>query len=532
MGFTYMRGDLLQGHARSGGMGVLPIQQHIDARRAVWAVRLLMGEDSTPWVTVGRYVMQHSWGRTSPWHAMLPAMHTTVVGHPDVQQGGREMTSILPGPLSWMFAALHSLPTMVMLRHTGLPAQEGPTLTAAQSWHVPLLGNPYVFCSTLAASAQIVAVGGEADPRPLALRALADVGVHTLGHLLRMLAKLTSCADDLEWQQAGPLVGTTARQPSSHALFDTRARALGWVQQVLQSIPAQWVQDACTMPGEANMELDERLLREVASTLMHHLQWPIIAAGQSGCHYDNLSVRLATELLLQPVRDERHSRWHAFVSEAVGEHAIASHPPAAQVNKMLALLRKLWRLGWHNGRKELYWRLIVNSLPFSARFNRRISCVCNNGNEADNPGRMHHFWDCAAAKAVVGIMERECCEGVALQRQQLWLMIPPPALRARYGAQPWLPQLWRVVCLAALNSMWWAAQSVLQNDHSREPRTALVPRTTSMLCTKAILQFRVLLEEFACVGRPPHAWTRLLPGDAPFFRVNEHGDMHVCVDWG
>jgi hypothetical protein len=188
-------------------------------------------------------------------------------------------------------------------------------------------------------------------------------------------------------------------------------------------------------------------------------------------------------------------------------------------------------MGWHNDRKALYWRLLVNGLPFSSRFNRGVPCVCD-GHDAHNPGRLHHFWDCPAAQPVVALMARECGGDMpdALTRPHVWLMIVPSSLRARYGSQPWLQLLWRVVCLAALNAMWFAAQSIL-NAAPAGASTGDAGDPNAMLSARALLHFRVLLEEFVRVGRPPGAWARLLPRDAPFFTVDHCGDLQVTLQW-
>jgi glycosyltransferase A (GT-A) superfamily protein (DUF2064 family) len=54
MPFTYVRHELLLGPAKEGGFGMLGIQQHATARHAIWAVKLITGDDSVPWVHVGR----------------------------------------------------------------------------------------------------------------------------------------------------------------------------------------------------------------------------------------------------------------------------------------------------------------------------------------------------------------------------------------------------------------------------------------------------------------------------------------------
>jgi hypothetical protein len=56
----------------------------------------------------------------------------------------------------------------------------------------------------------------------------------------------------------------------------------------------------------------------------------------------------------------------------------------ALVPQLQRLLGKLRKLGWRNERKVIFWRLRVNGLPFSSRFNIGTSHVCN-AVGADNP---------------------------------------------------------------------------------------------------------------------------------------------------
>lgn len=523
-GFTYMRSDLLLGPAKLGGAGVLPIQQHIHARRAVWAIRLLLGDAATPWVAVGRFVLREAWGPSSPWHNMLPAMPDALANHPDVVAGRVAVAALLPGPLSWVFASLHRLPRLASLVLRGAM----PPLDSAQCRDVPLLGNPYISCSL-----DVHPPVGTTANAPLPdLHVLAAMQVHTLGQLLQLSTTLSACADDHHWQRVsmGRVWGALLCQPG-YVMLRCREGVEAVVTRVLSSIPPEWLQLASQTPFIVGGGTSHTV-QAVAVELLNHLSWPaalqlpaspgVGATDQPRCPLPSLSVGLATSLMLQPVVDERHRRWGVFVMEAEGI-ADTPHMSPVQVAKMYALYKHLWRLGWHNDRKQVFWRLAVNALPFSSRFHRGISCVCG-GLEAADPGRMHHFWECAAAQALVIVLTRTCGEGVAVGRRHLWLMVVPPALRARYGPAPWLQQVWRVVCLAALNAMWDVAQVVLRSPGQQH-------LTAALLCAKAVLQFRIYLEEFAAVGRPPRAWARLLPGDAPFLRAGAHGGLHVAVQW-
>lgn len=54
--------ELQFGHPSAGGFGAFPWEQHIRARHAVWAVRLLLHEPSHPWVRLGRSLLSRWFG--------------------------------------------------------------------------------------------------------------------------------------------------------------------------------------------------------------------------------------------------------------------------------------------------------------------------------------------------------------------------------------------------------------------------------------------------------------------------------------
>jgi len=351
-GFTYVRGDLLQGPAKTGGMGVLPVQPHIDARRAVWAVRLLLGDAAKPWVHVGRFVLQQCWGSACPWHVLLPSMPDTLANHPEVVLGLRQADSLLPGPLSWLFSALHTLPSLRSLVHSEHDASSpGPmSMPASQCCHVPLFGNPFIMPHARPADSGPQDGYRPHDPLPSALRALAGLGIHTLGRLLQMSTDLTACADDGDWQRTTWLnVGQNEiwhqLLAGPHSFLRCREGALACVGCVLQCVPHTWVQQA-TQAQAAGQQVNENdfrpvLVQDVAASLLQQLSWPAAAfhpnaSGGSGgpphhgCSMQDLSVKVATNLLLRPVQEARHLRWHAFVVEAEGQQnaCFAAQPMA------------------------------------------------------------------------------------------------------------------------------------------------------------------------------------------------------------
>lgn len=125
----------------------------------------------------------------------------------------------------------------------------------------------------------------------------------------------------------------------------------------------------------------------------------------------------------------------------------------ADAAPVVGAMRALWRLRWDNGYKEVYWRLALDGLATAARMHMPSeSCLCGHL----CPGRLHHFWQCPVAVAVVrevlaGLPPAWCTRPVggppALACSHVWLMTPPRGRRRVCAG------VWRVVCLAALVAM-------------------------------------------------------------------------------
>ena len=144
-------------------------------------------------------------------------------------------------------------------------------------------------------------------------------------------------------------------------------------------------------------------------------------------HLATLTVRAATALLTAPAAAERDQRLAAFAALAAA--APSAPPPAPEaLPDLKAALRSLWRLPW-NARKEQYWCLAHDALPTAARLHKDQPCDC--GAPEQRPGRLHHFWTCPVARAVVSDIEAALAAaqpGAAappLARAAIWLALAP-----------------------------------------------------------------------------------------------------------
>ena len=188
-------------------------------------------------------------------------------------------------------------------------------------------------------------------------------------------------------------------------------------------------------------------------------------------------------------------------------------------------------------------------------------CLC--GEPA--PGRLHHYWECPLAEGVVRAIEAHLPPpglphppGVrtALQPHHVWCM-EPPRCRPRMHSG-----VWRVVCLAALNSMDYGRRQVYKlelarQEAARRARTAAEQRRRRVLRTGqlqlvdvgvtvtprpsaaraaaeaaerqdkleelgrvVVARFWSLLVDFVVVGAPPPQWLASLGPAHPFLHVN------------
>jgi hypothetical protein len=158
------------------------------------------------------------------------------------------------------------------------------------------------------------------------------------------------------------------------------------------------------------------------------------------------SVRTLTRLQLGvtavPERRERHD---AFVAAALGL------PPGAAVPRpaweaLRSAFRRAARLPCANSHKEPFWRVAVNGVPACGGHDPSLlgtcpTCPCMAAADL----RVHCFWECPLASAVVSEVRR-CLppEAGALTRRQLWLATPPTGVHSR---------VWLLVCLAAFSAM-------------------------------------------------------------------------------
>lgn len=221
-------------------------------------------------------------------------------------------------------------------------------------------------------------------------------------------------------------------------------QALGPMQQVITHDPA--VQPLTAQRTHQWLLLRSRATPDLLATA-RVLGWattptatPIVPCLQPA------SVRSLTTHLLRPLLLERQAAYTTFVRQALGQPAAAN--VEHHVRTLSAVLQQVWRVPWDNSYKEVLWRLALNGIPGAGGvgISGAWRCPCgfqhtsaNHDSQSANVPRMHAFWSCPLAAAVVTILQQSVPQ---LQRQHLWLLQCPVDTLSQH--------LWQVICLSAL----------------------------------------------------------------------------------
>ena len=166
--------------------------------------------------------------------------------------------------------------------------------------------------------------------------------------------------------------------------------------------------------------------------LVARLGWQLPGGGDHTVPLLKATVKSLTLLQLGALIERRRVLHAAFVAEALGLGAAAA--PQDAVDAFCAdTLPRLWQLPWENSHKEALWRLAVDGVPLLG--NTHIggvpaACKCGMDLGGASP-RLHHFWACPVAQAVVGAVSG--ASGSFVSRDALWLVRCPAAWTRRFG---------------------------------------------------------------------------------------------------
>ena len=578
--FAGVKAGLLPGKPADGGFGALPWREHLLARHAWWGAQFAAAPVDTPvpWIRLGR--------------AMLRGLCPTL-GPMSVLDGGEgarmpeHLLCRVPRCLRRLMGGLAALGPV----SGALPP---PSEADPADWvpHAPLWGNPLVPCPAGQLPAGVASGGLSLLPK---WRGPGPAGG---GGWLR---GLIWTPDDLARAIRVAMDLSGVSRGGSGPWFDAASEAYDlWC--VLKSLPEGWERIAMERvhqqhqsgsfvsgPLEAHLtstglqpseyeRVPSAASRAAECMLVQRLGWQ---RGRRHFPLAGLTVRAATALQLGPLRAERRRYVDSFVREVGGPAGQAGEGARrVWVNAVFAALRQLWKVRWDNHFKEVYWRLVLNGLATSARLHMTHPCgVCGLAPGPNGPlhGRLHHFWECPVAEAVVAAIQQQLppawCVSPLLPHHVLFMHRPAgasPATTVHLG-------VWRVVCLAAVNAMdvgrraaasqqrearaavaaaaaeqqqpvaaggqrrisdvWQPVplsfeqqqrRQARRQQQQREQQEALEARLEEVK-REAVARFWELLQDFVVVRAAPAAWLPALSPDHPLLRVSSGLEGVRCV---
>lgn len=313
--------------------------------------------------------------------------------------------------------------------------------------------------------------GGGARPR--ASRKVSMLGkgasvklltkVLTVSQLCARIARHVAFAVDAE---AGAFA---ARDEGAGASRDDEEEGAAQRQPSLQDGESDDFQDARSGDGEPSEPAGSGELSQVDAPSQ-------VAVGLAGAVHGGLEeVDAPSQIMIGQGR----------ASALAGQPANAAGILSSKEQGLLAvqaMLRALWHLPCENRIKEPYWRLAVNGVPGAGGADLCLSAECACGEVCLSPRdtateeerervgarllRLHAFWNCPVAAAVVQEVRAGLPAGTPLSRSHLWLGQPPAGAITR--------AVWRVVCMAAVAAMEKGRRCLLCMYHVREAQRAAV----------------------------------------------------------
>jgi hypothetical protein len=471
--FAGIRAQLLVGHPSEGGCGVLPLEQHITARHARWALRLLHGDASVPWVQVAQHVLAPTRAPDAAlWRAGIAMCMDAARG----PAGAR-----LPAPLARLAAAMHALPPWQLLQAVEPVQAPGPWCASAPLWCNPQL-----------------TVQGPGMERRVGL-AVAFAGLAQLGTITTVKEALTALAEvTAAWPYERYLATAFPFWLRGSEDYLDRQTAIAHLTALVNSIPQAW-RDAAAAATTPQLPPT----REVQAQALGRVGW--VGVGPHPVESQAATVKQLALLQLGPLRAAREAKWAGFLADAGQGAPPGEAPTAAELQR---LLRRLWKLRWDNQRKEVYWRLVLDGLPNATRFaHADETCGCG----AAGPGRLHHYWQCPVAQAVVQAMQAEMPQ---LQQQ----LLPVHVWLARAPAG-WLHRgVWRVVALSAVLAMEKGRQLLYkwQKQSPHQPCLQLSPQQLQLAAAVAVATLWDMVADWVGLGLYPATWALEMPVGHPF----------------
>ena len=476
--FASIAAPALVGHPKVGGCGVMCLEQHIRARHARWAMRLMTQPSTVPWVHVARHILVPAAVQSCPsWgHLLLASCNTATPQSPEAVDHPVGNWHI-PAPLHNMVRSLQVLPQW-------RDVCAGPLPPGDWCYNAPLWCNPFMVG---AVHGQLPWRGLEAEHGMLALLGT----INTVGDALRACREVHGAVS--------PDVYQTQVRPfwfGSHPAYQDWQLAKEQLSQLVTAVPAVWRQAAEQVSDVRLPQVPSS--QRVVERLVARLGWQ--GCGNKQYSLQDMTVRQFTLLQWPAAGAAVREKHAAFVQHVCSTQGPGEAPVSVQ--EVVKCMRAVWQLKWENSRKEVLWRLVFDGFPTAARMHLADEhCACGQA----VPGWQHHYWQCPVAQAVVGAIQSQLPAGTApLQPAHLWVgRLPHEGLHTG---------VWRVVMLAALLGMDKARQLLAKwrlqarNGQPVPQHVATPAQQLQVACRVAVATLWDMLNDFVSLRLCPAEW--------------------------
>ena len=460
-GFTGVAAAVLPGHPRTGGLGALPWEEHIEARRAGWAVRLALGSAAPDWIHVGRSILIRRRPEGNPL-SVLTWRHS----------------EDLPPPMERVVVAFHKLPRLVECPPPNGEARFGPWCAAAPLWDNPL----------------VEAYQTQPHPVPMVLLfpGLVSDGLRTEP---QVSATLTVLETEFAATRAAAETAQALTNPFIVAMLGTSFMRIAFYRAAQRKLPAAWLEAsrAACAQGGPGVPPEPEAIAAVARRL--GWQW-----GSAVGRLEQYTVKQGTKWL------QSQSPGYARQQDLLSAFSTMAGQPTHACMAIVPRLQAMWRIPWHNKNKEVYWRLALNGLPTAERMAQVERCACG----AEGPhGRLHYFFDCPVAQHLIHELQAALDSPSPVRAADLLHASWPPICHAGVG---------QVVTLAATDALWRAVQRGRKAQTPSRGRPAETAGTTlaARLGRLAVAHFWDRLADFCALQLAPATWRAECTGGGRF----------------
>lgn len=516
---TGVPGSMLIGRPAEGGFGLMPLELHVKARHAWWALALLRaplhGWPPPPWVLVARALIASIRPAASPFTLLNQRHLEAAAATPAGQWHQRD--SLYADEFA-AYPPAHRLLTALQIADI-----ERFKLTASPKlgkWirHAPIWSNPMLWDRN------------QYSPewkKYFAMQSFLRNTAATVGDSINAV-DLSALAVS---QSIIPNFTFFTRHPELCATRNVNR----YVEEenLYELIPQQWRQ-WCQGPAAPLQPQLGPPGWQAEAQILQHMRFSCFPL-QGFDPLPAISVRKLTAVQMHIINSPRFQRFKAYATEA-GD----SDPAAAAKRLKKDIFRQVWSLPWENKYKEIFWRLAVHGVAMygSSRYRGTdqppLPCLCGRGPVS----RMHHFWECPIATAVMQEVQlgrnpaaAATTAASSITREQVWLLQAPPRVSH---------DIWQVVVLAALNAMDVGRRrltSVYMTANQQHPtnqpppspeaqqRNSATAEQLQLACVFATERFWSNLRDFAVLNhcRPPKRWVSQLSSSPahPFFEVQQ-----------